>query len=326
MNIEGLRHQYLRRIVAPVLRGIGLRVSTLVARRLARGVFEMNTPGRRRAEERLREAMKCASGTEDAEEMRCNHVTEVVSSMYEHMARFWTEALFIPKRLSHEDWRRFVAIENEEGLRALADSGRGCVLATGYYGNVAAAACALGHLFRPIHVIVDWFAQPGLVSWQRELYAQRWVRAVDRRDALRTMPEVLANGGAVLVVCEHERRQGYGVTTRFLGKTLNCYPTLGRLARWYDVPIGVLTCRRELKLFSFTMELHKVIEHDGTSADDDGVVRRCMRALECAIMQAPEQYMWSVGSGESQQAAVAKRPRSISPSDADVSSVGQVSY
>ena len=221
--------------------------------------------------------------------------------MYEQIARFWTEALFIRRRLGRESWRRYVQIENEHTLRALADSRRGCVFATAYYGNIAVAAVALGHVFRPIHIVVDWLAEPNLASWQRELYAQPHVRPIDRRMAAAVIPKVLSEGGAVLMVGEHERHRGRGVPTRFLGKMLNCYPTLGRLARWYDVPIAVVTCRRETTLFNFTLALHDVIERESAGMDDGDVVRRTMAALECAVMQAPEQYLWSVTSVTSPQ-------------------------
>ena len=285
MKLEGIRHHYVRRLVAPALRGLGIRASTAIARRLARGVYEMNTPGRQQAEANLTAAL--------ADRANPGDISKMTAGMYEHMARFWTEALFIPKRLGHEGWRRFVDIENEHGLRALKNSGRGCVLATGYCGNIAAAACALGHLFRPVYVMVDWFAQPELASWQREMFSQQWVRPLDRRNAMRELPRVLSNGEAVLMVGEHERRRGHGITTRFLGKAMNCYPTLGRLARWYDVPVGVVTCRREARLFSFTLSLHDVVEYDESSGVE-GVVRQCMTVLEHAIMAMPKQYLWSV--------------------------------
>ena len=289
MNLESIRYGYLRRIVVPVLRGMGVRVSTALAGRLARGVFEMNTPGRRRAEARLRAALGERGGA-DGERM--------IEATYQHLARFWTEALFIPRRLRENSWRRYVRIENESGLRALADSGRGCVLATAYFGNMAAAACALGQIFRPVHVIVDWLAHPALAAWQRELYAQRWVRPIARGEAAASIPRVLSAGGAVFMVCEHERRGRGGVRTRFLGRELSCAPTLGRLARWFDVPVGVVTCRREAALFSFTLALHEVLEHDPGATDDGDLVRRAMGTLEDAVMRAPEQYLWSTPAGE----------------------------
>jgi len=285
MNLETIRHKYLRCVVAPLFRGMGLRASTAIAGRLAGGLCQMDTPSRCRAEARLRSALADRGVDQD--------VSALLAAMYRHQARFWTEALFIPRRLRDGSWRRYVHVENEAGLNGLARSKRGCVLATAYYGNIAAAACALGQVFRPVHVLVDWLAQPALASWQRSLYAQPQVRPIDVREAGRVLPGVLADGGAVLMVCEHERQRSRGVLTRFLGGDMNLAPTLGRLARWFDVPVGVVTCRRDVSLFSFNLALHEVVEHDPSATDDGLVVRRAMAALESAVMQNPEQYLWS---------------------------------
>ncbi len=340
MNLETVRHLYLRRIVAPVLRGLGVRLSTGLARRLSRGVFEMNGAGRQRAESRLRVALPNATDDE---------IHAIAAASYEHIARFWIEALFIPRRLGavpREDCGTgFQPVRNSKlqtcapqqvdrwlgwhglaqpgrgcskrprpndydarpchpsshvrrstgnsELQSLAESRRGCLLAAGYHGNLAAGACMLGEIFHPIYVVVDFLAQPALASWQRELYAQPHVRPIERSAAAARVPRILSEGGAILMVAEHERPHGRAVETRFLGRPMRCYPTLGRLARWYDVPIGVVTCRCEGEPLSFTLNLHDVVEA-GTLDDDDTIVRRVMAVLDRAIMQSPEQYFWSM--------------------------------
>ncbi|MBN2562839.1 MAG: hypothetical protein JXQ75_18100 [Phycisphaerae bacterium] len=300
MDLEAIRYVYLRRMVATILGALGLDVTRAIAGRLARGVFDLHTPGRHRAETRLREAM--GPVTDDAA------ITTIVAAMYRHIGRFWTETLFAKRLLRDASWRRFVRVEDEAALRAMADAPRGCVLATAYYGNPVVGACAMGQIFRPVHVIVDKLAQPQLRAWQDELYSRRWVRPIDWRAAANVVPAVLRRGGAVMMICEHERRGGKAVPARFLGRTLDCYPTLGRLSQWFDVPVAVVTCRREGEdAFSFVLDLHTVIERQAACSSDsgldssrapagpsnDGVVRQVMATLEQAIMAHPEQYLWS---------------------------------
>jgi lauroyl/myristoyl acyltransferase len=304
MNLEPLRYIYLRRVVGTVLGMLGFDVASRMASGLARAVFSLNTPARRTAEARLRAALspQAVSRTD---------IPHIIASMYEHTARFWIEALYARRLLRDSSWRRCVQIENETELRALANARRGCVLATAYFGNLAVGAYALGRIFRPIHVIVDAFAQPYLRSWQNELYADRWVRPIVRSDAGQAVPRILAAGGAIMQVCEHGRAHGRAVPVDFLGCTLNCYPTLDRLARWFDVPVGVFSCRREScsldregeapaeprPLFSFTLSLHETIQPGVAAGDDGDVIRRVLSVLEQAIMAHPEQYLWSVPSG-----------------------------
>jgi lauroyl/myristoyl acyltransferase len=313
MNLEAVRYFYLRRVVATAFGALGLEATGALAGRLARGVFDLNTAGRQRAEARLRDAL---NGTASQEV-----ISAAVAAMYNHRARFWTEVLFAKRLLRDSSWRRFVRLEGEPVLRSMARARRGCVLATAYYGNPPVGAYALGQIFCPLHVIVDPLAQPQLRSWQQELYSQRWIKPIDRRSAAQALPAVLGSGGAVMMVCEHQRPSGRAVPAPFLGRTLNCYPTLGRLARWFDVPIGVFTCRRRGDDgFSFTLNLHATLEHRAAGSDD-ALVRQVMAVLQQAVMTCPPQYDWSTPA-EDPAPAPASRPSDpaarLAPSTTDM--------
>lgn len=287
MNLEPLRYFYLRRVLGTVISSFGIELADRLARRLACRVSALHTPARRLAESRLSAAFVNAALNPRA------NPQSVSSSMYEHIARFWIEALFAKRLLRPSSWRRFVSVRNESDLVGLSRSPRGCLLATAYFGNPAVAAIALGRLFRPLHIIVDTLTQPYLRAWQTDLYADRHVRVIDRRHASRQVPDVLAAGGAVMMIADHERPRGRSVPTTFLGRTLNCYPTLGRLAKWFDAPVAVVSCLRGERAFSFNLTLHSVIDPASHDNPDD-LVRLAMAVLERAILSHPGQYLWSL--------------------------------
>ncbi|HVP09681.1 MAG TPA: lysophospholipid acyltransferase family protein [Phycisphaerae bacterium] len=301
MNLEPLRYIYLRRVVGTALAAMGFEAAEGLACRVARAVFNLNTPAHRAAEARL------AAATRPPADHAPSDVPLTMASMYEHIARFWIEALFARRLLRDSTWRRCVHVGNEPELRALAEARRGCLLATAYFGNPAVGVWTLGRIFRPVHVIVDTFTQPYLRAWQRELYADRWIRPIERTDAVRALPQLLAAGGAVVMVCEHERRRGHAVPATFLGRDLNCYPTIDRLCHWFEVPVAVVTCRRghaagphrpramvhRHRPFSFELALHETIAPEAVTGGDGDITRRVMSALERVIMKHPEQYLWS---------------------------------
>lgn len=293
--MEGLRYVYLRRVVAPVLRALGPGVSERLVRRLARGVAELGTPGRQVAGRRIAACIGAAVNGEQP--------SRIARAMYEHVARFWIEALFI-RRLTEAKWRRHVTIDGEVSLMSLAQSRRPCVLATAYFGNPAIAAAALGHVFRPIHVVADYLAQPQLRDWQRELYGLPQVRVIQRREAGAVIPRVLESGGAVFLICEQARARGPAVEASFLGRSLRCYPTLDRLAQWYGAAVVPVTCHRNDTSFSFTIQAHDAIEY---SPDAGDVTRRTLGALEGAIRRRPEQYLWSMPSANTNAASITRR-------------------
>lgn len=282
--MESFRHQYLRRVVAPALRALGPTISERIALRLAAGVAELKSPGRMAAELRIREALGRA--TDDGEARRISR------RMYDNIARFWVEALFVSRRIGEAGWRRHVNINGEDRLETIARSGRGCLLATAYFGNPAAAAVALGQIFRPVHVVADFLTQPQLRAWQQELYSIPTIRVIERRSAGEVIPRVLNSGGAVFLICEQERARGSAIEVPFLGRTVRCYPTLDRLARWFNVPTVAVSCHRNNSPLSFTLDIEGVCE---TDCEDGSVTRRTMTALEAAILRRPEQYLWSIG-------------------------------
>lgn len=286
LNLETVRHAYLRRVVTPVLGAAGPALTERLARRLGRGVHSMNTPGRRNAEHRIRAAL----GPDATEE----EVAAIVEGMYDHIARFWSEAVFLRRRLGEASWRKYVNIEDESNLQELADTRRGCILTTAYFGNPAACAIALGHIFRPVYVLVDYLAQPALRSWQKDFYDWPNLRPIDARKAAEHLPRVLADGGAVLMICEHTRSRGRVTEAQFLGNTLRCYPTLDRLSQWYDVPVAVVTCIRGNSPFSFALAVHEIFEPATAASDDGRVTRHTLAAMERAILRHPAQYLWSV--------------------------------
>lgn len=293
--MEGLRYVYLRRVIAPILRALGPRVSERMARRLARGVAELGTPARQVAQRRIAACIEATDGDE--------RPGRIALAMYDHVARFWIEALFI-RRLTEAKWRRYVTIEGEAELELLAQSRRPCVLATAYFGNPAVAAAVLGHIFRPIHVVADYLAQPQLRAWQRELYGLSQVRVIQRHEAGAMIPRVLENGGAVFLICEQERVRGPAVETEFLGRTLRCYPTLERLAQWYGATVVPVTCHRNDAPFSFTIQAEDAIVY---SPDAGDVTRQTLSALECTVRRRPEQYLWSMPSVNANSDSITRR-------------------
>jgi lauroyl/myristoyl acyltransferase len=286
MNVEPFRYLYLRRVVGTLFSVLGVDLADSLARRLARRVHDLNTPARRLAETRLALAASDPRST-------IRNPQSTAASVYEHTARFWVEAIFVRRLLRDSSWRRFVTVEGEQGLQALARSPRGCLFATGCLGNPAVAALALARFFHPLHVVVDTFTQPQLRAWQTDLYADPRLRIVDRPDAARRVPDVLGHGGAVLMLADHERRLGRAVPVAFLGRTLNCYPTLGRLAKWFDVPIAVVSCLRSPRAFRFRLTLQSLIAPTA-GTEPDALVRLAMTSFERAVLAHPEQYLWSV--------------------------------
>lgn len=314
MDLESIRHAYLRWVIAPGLRALGLRATTRLATAIARGVCRMNTPGGQLARQRIVAAAGARSVASD----------KMIEQMYEHIARFWVEVLFTRRLMRPSRWEAMFHVEGRDELERLATSRRGCLLATGYYGSLTMGAFALGQIFRPVHVVADTTVQAGLAAWQRDLSRIDGVRIVGRAGAAREIPAVLQRGGAVMMVCEQSRRRGHAISARFLGADLRAYPTLERLARWYDVPVAVVTCRRAPQPKRFTLAWHST--HEWCDGMNDGdLTREALASLECAVWKAPAQYLWSVPQdGEFARTSLESRAHVPSQSKLTFSEPGRI--
>lgn len=269
-------------MIGSLLGAAGLDASLRIATALARGVFDLHTAGRRMAEQRL--SLAFGDRLPDAQR------DAIVHTMYEHVARFWIEMLFLPRRLRPGSWRRCVHVTSATPLETLAERHPRCVLATCYFGNPAVAAFALGQVWRPVHVLVDLLAQPVARSWQQQLARQPNLRAVAVDDAARELPSRLRARGGVLLIVEHRRPRGAGVQANFLGESGVFQPTPGRLAAWFEIPVIPVLCRRRAAAFEFELWIGRPASGDDPAAVTGDVLAQ----LDAEVRRWPEQYLWSV--------------------------------
>ncbi|MFO0974108.1 MAG: hypothetical protein U1A27_11830 [Phycisphaerae bacterium] len=281
-RLESLRYAYLRRGVSTVVGALGPARAARLATLLARGVYDLNPPGRRVAEARLATAF--GAGLSDATR------DAIVRTMYEHIGRFWVEAVFLSRRLRERSWRRFVTIDSALPVERLVADHPRVIAATAYFGNPGVAAYALGQLFRPVHVVVDLLADPAARAWQERLYRMGQVCPVTVERAARELPERLSRAGAVMLVAEHRRRRGGGVAAPFLGESGLYQPTAGLLAEWCGVPVVPVLCRRRPGPFAFEVWLGRPVR----AADAAATTAEMLAQLEGQIRRWPEQYLWSI--------------------------------
>lgn len=305
-----LRLRYLRRVVGTAFAAAGIDRATAWASWIARNLFDLNPPARKRIEANLLAAYGhtlSAAGRE-----------RLARAVFDNIARFWVEALFARRLLKPGSWQRFIRVAEPETWQHLAADPRPAILVTGYFGNVAVGAYALGQILHPIHVLIDRFEVPVLREWQDELYRQRHVRPISRQDAVRELPRILDAGGKVMILGDHARPTGPAIEVPFLGGIRRCYPTIGLLAARHNARAVVFSARRlPGPPFRFELRYHDMIAPDtekvaclgGRASCPPGgrdarpptadpvheITERYMAALEKIIRESPDQYDWTRG-------------------------------
>ncbi len=288
MDYQSLRLLWVRHVVVTLARTLGFRPCLATARWLARGVFELNTPARRRATDHLIQAF--------GDTLTDRQRDRLVRDVFENIAAFWVETCWVPRCLRPSSWRRAVRFDDPSMVESVARSDRGALWVSAYFGNMAVTAYALAQVCRPLYVLIDEARHPVLRSWQAELYSQPNIVPLAKQRTRGRVADLLASGAKVFIVGEHVRSGGRAVETRFLGAPWRCYPTVGLLARWCDVPVVVAMGRRQPGRFRFHIATERVAEpRDLGDAPDatDQIVRATMAALEREILSRPEQYLWT---------------------------------
>jgi lauroyl/myristoyl acyltransferase len=284
VDLEALRYLYLRRVIGTAIRVMGIEAADRFARAVGRRFFALNSPGRRRAVERVRTWLDLSA--------REGQASDIVQSMYEHTGRFWVESLYVSRLLRQSSWREFVRVHQMERWDELARSPGGCLIATAYFGHVGVLAYALGQVFRPLYVVADAFGESSLGDWQRDLFRAEWVEPIDRRRAALELPILLERGEAVMIVAEAERVQGRACEAEFLGSKIRAYPTLARLSQSFDAPIVPAVCSRRTAPFRFDVRASGAVEF-GQWNDDREVMAEVLSRIERLVADRPEQYLWS---------------------------------
>lgn len=288
MDAPTLRLLYVRHIVVTLSRALGFRRSLDMARWLARGVFDLSTPARRRAAEHIEQAF----GQTLTESQR----DSLVRTVFENIAAFWVETFWVERLLRKSSWRHAITFDDLALVEAVARSERGALWVSAYFGNVAVTAYGLAQVCKPLYVLIDEARHPVLRSWQAELYRQPNVVPLAKQRTRGRVADLLAAGAKVFIVGEHVRASGRSVEADFLGVRWRCYPTVGLLARWCDVPVYTAMGRREPGRFCFRIATERVgdpRELSGSADPTDQLVRATMAGLERQIRRHPEQYLWT---------------------------------
>ena len=280
------RLRYLCDGVGSVFKIMGIETSTRLAQTLARWIFELDPPIRQATEANLDRAL--------GPDLTPEHRIRLTERIFENVGSFWVELLHCRRRLSPGQWQSCVEIEDRTAWQTLAAERRPLLLATGYFGNPAVAACVLSELLGPVHAIVDPVARMLIDAGGGPDQRFHQLRLLDAHRVSLRAPIILKNGGHLLILVGRQTTGPEGVDAQFLGRTGRHHATIARLAHRHRADIVVFTCRRlEGAPFRFRLSLDEHIRLNGRSASAASVTQQYLERLEKVVLAHPDQYLWT---------------------------------
>ncbi|MBI2202275.1 MAG: lysophospholipid acyltransferase family protein [Candidatus Rokubacteria bacterium] len=185
---------------------------------------------------------------------------------------------------------------NVDGLEyvkgVMAVHGR-ALLVSAHLGNWELLTLAYRVSGFPLSVVVRPLDAPAVAGVMRRLRAAGGANMIAKRDALRPVLEALRGGHLVAILLDQNASRREGVFVPFFGRLASTSRSVATLAIRTGTPIMPLFIRREPDGRHRITVRPPIMPNAATS--DDAVTeltRRCTAAIETAVREAPDQWLW----------------------------------
>lgn len=180
-----------------------------------------------------------------------------------------------------------------ERIAATFARGNGIIFATGHIGVWDVAGVAAGTRGLPLTSVFRPSPSPALDALIAGLRTHTGQRVVARKNVIRTLQRVLADGGAIGLLCDGGGKHS-SVVAPFLGTPARTVATPALLHLKTGAPIAVVAVLRS-GCMRYRLRVLDIIEEAPTADREADLVRittRINRGLGTAIAEAPEQWFW----------------------------------
>lgn len=224
-------------------------------------------------------------------------VEQLAVEAYQHLFLLGAEMARSPRTMNTDSVLAHVEFGDvEKGIKAIV-SGRPCILMTGHCGNWEVLATTMGLLGIPMHAIYRPMDFEPLDRWVRRERSRPGVIMVDKFGAMHQLPKLMEQGACPAFVAD-QNAGDRGVFVPYFGRLASSYKSIGLLAMKFNATI---ICGAAHRIPStdgdtkYRLTIHDTFGPEDWSEHPDPVfylTARYRRALETAVRQAPEQYLW----------------------------------
>ena len=190
--------------------------------------------------------------------------------------------------------KRRVTIDNPELVRGYADGGQSVVLLTAHYANWEWLLLAAGVHF--VGIPIDVVYQPQRVAaidtFLRDARSRFGSNLVPRKEFIF---QLLAHAGQArayaLIADQTPKQQDPKHWTRFLNQDTAFFVGAGKIAKFLDAPVIYVGMRRTCR-GRYVIRFTVLAEPPYETGEDVMIVERYAGALEQAVHESPEDFLW----------------------------------
>jgi KDO2-lipid IV(A) lauroyltransferase len=190
------------------------------------------------------------------------------------------------------DRLRFDGIEHLDAV--MGTHGRALLL-TAHLGNWEILAASHRLTKYPLSIVVRPLDAPWLDALAERLRRSTGVELIDKRGALRPVLDALRRGRMIGILMDQNASRREGVFVDFFGRLASTSRSIALLALRTRTPVVPTFIRRDTD-GCHTVIFYPALDVPDSNGSDAAVVEltaRCTAAIERAIREAPEQWLWS---------------------------------
>ncbi len=214
----------------------------------------------------------------------------------ENMFRiFMVDAMVMPRLVTKSTWPQYIRIGNLKDAMDHFIRDKPAVFITGHCGNWELLGYALAVLDYPLFALARPIDNPLLNDWLLGVREARGMRIITKWGAIPVLQTVLRTNGRAGFIADQDAGE-QGLFVPFFGRLASSYKAIGLLALRYNVPIMGGFARRIGDRFEYELSTLDIIRPQDWADHPDPlfyITARYTRAIENAIRQAPDQYLWA---------------------------------
>lgn len=220
---------------------------------------------------------------------------ELARASVRYMFRtYMVDAFQLPRLLTRETWPAFVDIAPGRAAVELMMEERPAVFLAPHAGNWELLGFFPTLMGFRMHALARPLDNPFLWRWALGLRESRGMRIISKFGATEELQRVVERGGRVAFIADQNAGQD-GLFVPFFGQMASAYKSIGLLAMRYELPIAVGVALRVGDGFFYRTHTTDVIRPEEWRDQEDPlfyITARYNRAMETAVMLAPDQYLW----------------------------------
>jgi KDO2-lipid IV(A) lauroyltransferase len=244
----------------------------------------------RRHRERAIEHLRLAYGDELTDAQR----RKLALQSMQQLTMVAMETFFTTRLINEWTWPRYVRLNNVRvGLDVLTRR-QGAILVTGHFGSWELCGYVLATMGFPVVAVMRPLDNPYINRYLMDVRARRGLQLLYKKGVSRSADEILDNGGILAFIADQNAGHK-GLFVDFFGRKASTYKSIALLAIQHQVPIVCGYARRVSKKFMYELGVNRVIRPEEWQGRDDElmwITQEYTRAIEEAVRETPEQYLW----------------------------------